>query len=305
MALETLTKKRGEWQRYYSSFFDREEKYGTWHDRTEYLAISTLVLNAILSCFLPGEEYLGIGTGMAWISLIIALVMTILNLLAKNARKWGEFGRRSSFWIGFSPPSALTSIAVEINLQLSGKELPNVNEDWYPTIPGISGTRDELVKDLLNNVLFTSKEMKVYQEKYLWKRSGLIFIVLISLVGAFSFSFTHISVSLMALIIQIVIVLGTLFTSEVFKVVLFLQSKTKVSKVRAKMVTFIEYNLENEQIIFESLRLHQEYSIALQLISWELSKIYNKYGKDIDQEVQEEVRELLLKSPFINQDIIT
>lgn len=284
--MEEYEKNRAEWIKLYDYYFKKEKYYLKISSIFESISIVTALINVFLFYFLDILYPIEILFLLSSIVLISSLIFSITSYIATLHRKKGELGRRTSFYIGFIPISKLQSIILRLEKYIDRKYKKS-KPDWY-----IEANNDDLIKtfclNFLESAYFQNHLMIKYKEKLFKTIIILMSISTVYVISIFMIIINTLNIGIIILSISTIIIMIPVLINQIMKALNFNDKERKISEIYDQL-----YNLCNipkpkqSWLIFEGIRLFQEYSVVLQNILPVPDKIYDKNKHQIKKELNQ------------------
>ncbi len=284
--MEEYENNRSEWTKLYDYYFIKEENYLKISSILEYISIGTALLNAILSFLIRGVLYpVEMIFLLSVITLISSILFSIITYISTIKRKQGELGRRTSFFNGLVPFSQLESIILQLERKIDRK-FKIAKPNWYIV------NEDDIVKtfclNFLESAYYQSRIMIHFKEKMIktFLISVLLFVTYV--ISIFIVIINTLSLEIIVLSITTIIVIIPVLMDRIMKIIKFKDKEGKFGDIYDQLYKICRIKKPKPSwLIFEALRLFQEYSVYLQNIIPIPDKFFkkNKYHikKDINQ----------------------
>ena len=288
--MEEYEKNRSEWTKLYDYYFIKEKNYLKISSIFEFISIGAALLNAFLS-YLIGSLYpVELIFLLSVIMLISSILFSITTYISKLNRKKGELGRRTSFYNGLVPISRLQSVILRLERNIDRK-FKKSKPNWYIV------NEDDIVKtfclNFFESTYYQSKLMIRYKEKLI--RAFLISVSVFSvyIISIFIIIINTLNLGVIILSITTIIVIIPILIDRIVKIIVFKDKEGKISDIYDQL-----YNLctiptrKPSWLIFEGIRLFQEYSVILQNVIPVPDKVFKKYKYQIEKEINQIINEM-------------
>ncbi len=282
--MEEYEENRAEWVKLYDYYFKKEKNYLKFSSIFESISIVTALINVFLSYFLDifyPTEFLFLFSSIVLIS---SLIFAITTYIASLNRKKGELGRRTSFYIGLIPISKLQDTILRLEKSIDNVH-KNSKPDWY-----IEDSNDDSIKafclNFLESVYFQNHLMIKYKEK-LYKTSVIsISIAILYVISIFMIIINSLNIGIMILSISTIVIVVPVLFNQIMKSLNFKDKERKISEIYNQLYKLCNIPKPKQSwVIFEGIRLFQEYSVVLQNILPVPDTIYLKYKNKIKKEI--------------------